>query len=352
VFVLFRSLKTAYGNNTSFMKSLGTTAVELMAWNNGSPNPLVFYDGTTVWGDSCQLTTNWTLAGYTYNGTTLVYYVNGTNQESASSSARTNAALVTLGSYEATSFTGYVGGVWAYARNLTAGEVTNLSTGTEPTGSVLRVVFTGDVPPVVDASTNALDLTFLSSSDPVWSIPGYYTFGGTVLTSGSARWSTITTQLTLSVWAKPTTRNNYDVLAGLQSNDTELCDLFLTKTTLGECPTNALVWRSNVGGANYSATTNGSYASWSNAWKHVIVTHDANAFPRVHLYVDNVDQPLAVTNAAASLGVANIFIIGNDTQTVGANSFDGDMDSVRIWNRVLSEAERTVVYTNKPPEVP
>ncbi len=87
--------------------------------------------------------------------------------------------------------------------------------------------------------------------------------------------------------------------------------------------------------------TNSTVAATGSAWHHLLATYDGTA---VALYVDN-DQPM---RAALSLDTANQRVtIGqtpSDANVGDTESFHGTIDDVRIFARVLNEAEIAALY--------
>ena len=81
-------------------------------------------------------------------------------------------------------------------------------------------------------------------------------------------------------------------------------------------------------------------------WTHVVATWTGSATAtNVQLYVDGVEVSYATTTNAsgtrASDAAANLYI-GNESG--GTRAFDGALDDVRVYNRVLSAAEITAIH--------
>ena len=92
------------------------------------------------------------------------------------------------------------------------------------------------------------------------------------------------------------------------------------------------------GGAWYPVTSPLSYAAGS--WHHVVGTYDGSA---LRLYVDGklvASTPRTGGIGKGGDGSGNWFVIGKDyDQTVDQRWFDGKIDGVRVYSRVLSAAE-------------
>ena len=350
----FRSLSTAYGANTHVMYHNAANTYDLMIWNNGTPNPLIIYDGATIWGDSYLLTTNWTMACYTYDGTTLVYYVNGALKESNAAAEPTSDWTLRLGVAGQT-LTGYVGGVWEWGRALTATEVTNMYDGTQPTGPLLTCVFTGTVPGIVDSTANSITGLVVSgdSGEPAWDAAGYYEFQ-TASPDGITNlhtYSEVTTAMTLSAWVNLSSTPQYATLFSFVSGAVEEVKYYIT----GANPeagyaTQAIAFAAD--GTLRNFTTNQSWPSTdTNVWRNLVVTYEGAATPSVAIYVSGTNWPLGITNNITSLPQCDQLSIGRDGGTLTQGT-DGKLDEVRVWRRRLSTNEIAVVATNKPAQVP
>ena len=81
-------------------------------------------------------------------------------------------------------------------------------------------------------------------------------------------------------------------------------------------------------------------------WKHVVATWTGSATAtNLKLYVDGAEVGYASTTNGVGTRVddaASNFYIGNESG--GTRTFDGLLDDVRVYNRVLSAAEITAVY--------
>ncbi len=104
-------------------------------------------------------------------------------------------------------------------------------------------------------------------------------------------------------------------------------------------------------GGGYSAVgENQFYATGvlppTNAWTHLVVTCDNSL---LKLYVDG-----QLAGSVSVAGKTPFYGTGTVAATIGGRStliqyFDGDIDDLRLYNRALSAAEVTELYTNAPP---
>lgn len=82
-------------------------------------------------------------------------------------------------------------------------------------------------------------------------------------------------------------------------------------------------------------------------WVNVIATWDGGLDANnIHLYVNNVDTRSSINNGtgAADSNAGQTTYIGNDAGN--ANTFDGNIVEVAYYNRVLTSAERDILYNN------
>ncbi len=92
------------------------------------------------------------------------------------------------------------------------------------------------------------------------------------------------------------------------------------------------------------ATANGVFTL--GAWSHVLVTWTGSATAtNVKIYVNGVETAYGATQNAVGTRTSDAALslyIGNESG--GTRSFDGLMDDVRVYNRVLTASEITAVY--------
>jgi len=97
-----------------------------------------------------------------------------------------------------------------------------------------------------------------------------------------------------------------------------------------------------------------------NTWHHVFLTWDGStSASEVHIYIDDAEVSYSgKQNGVGNKGsdAAQTLLVGNDT---GSRLFDGIMDDLRIYNRVLSADEVSALYklgegthVNVTPDIP
>lgn len=101
--------------------------------------------------------------------------------------------------------------------------------------------------------------------------------------------------------------------------------------------TMCLLWsnsiRVEVAGNGISGTTPINDGNWH----HVAVTYDNSAAQNVKLYIDGSLETQGNFSVGVNTSSGTNVIVGRRID--GANPFTGDIDEVRVWNKVLSAAE-------------
>lgn len=86
-----------------------------------------------------------------------------------------------------------------------------------------------------------------------------------------------------------------------------------------------------------------------NTWHHIALSWDGDEATAV-VYVDGQRVPITVRGDVDDINRVDGLNIGRSTGYLGGivgaatNTFDGDIDEIRVWNRVLSEAEIQASY--------
>src|SRR3989344_604300 len=87
--------------------------------------------------------------------------------------------------------------------------------------------------------------------------------------------------------------------------------------------------------------SNANFATPFNQWSHVVVTRDASGI--TNFYINGSPSGTANQNSGTPAATSGNFRIGN-TQN-GVHTFDGIIDEVRIYKRVLNASEIGELYT-------
>ena len=85
-----------------------------------------------------------------------------------------------------------------------------------------------------------------------------------------------------------------------------------------------------------------------NQWVHIVAVYDGT-LGSGKIYINGVDSTVATLNVSpASLGSATSSLtIGDDVNAVASfKVWNGSIDQVAIWNRVLSPTEITELYNS------
>ena len=94
------------------------------------------------------------------------------------------------------------------------------------------------------------------------------------------------------------------------------------------------------GGGNFNG--DGELDQQDGSWHHVVITHDDNN--QTLMYVDGV-QVGQNLSAGSIAGNGAAMFIGNNPGATG-RSWDGMLDDVALWNRVLTTDEIAAIYNN------
>ena len=99
----------------------------------------------------------------------------------------------------------------------------------------------------------------------------------------------------------------------------------------------------NWGSSNFTTTSNSAVST--GAWHHIVFTADRDGY--THLYIDGTAQSSSVDISAGSgsnLHTTNELNIGVWGDRYTAVAFDGKIDEVGIWSRVLTADEVSDLY--------
>jgi hypothetical protein len=155
----------------------------------------------------------------------------------------------------------------------------------------------------------------------------------------------LTTAMTISLWVKPDVIAQQKVIISKFDNfvsgswaliqwDDEL-RVHIANSTQS----------TNISSANRVETSGLGLSS--GVWQHIVVVYDGSqsSTSRVKLYLDNVDESSKLSGAWPDATLIN----STSPLTVGRVLglpwfFDGDIDEIGIWGRVLTASERTELY--------
>jgi hypothetical protein len=110
--------------------------------------------------------------------------------------------------------------------------------------------------------------------------------------------------------------------------------------------TGRLAFAKDFSTTDLATMSNASNTLTYNQWQHVAATWDGSALAsNVHLYINGAEisgytSQVDGVGTAVSDAANNVFMSAS-----GTNEFDGKIDDARIYNRVLSTAEITALYT-------
>jgi hypothetical protein len=154
---------------------------------------------------------------------------------------------------------------------------------------------------------------------------------------------TINNSFSISVWVRPTdlTANTqrYVISHGTASTTNNL--LFIAFNNIVST-TNTLIRFGFTG--NDLDTTAVNISTYLNKWTHIVVTFNWVTGGTRNIYVNGI---LSATNTSASTPTfGNNFRIGYSALTT--NGFIGYIDDVRVYNKVLTAADVSILYRDNP----
>lgn len=324
----------------------------------GVNNKLTYYFGGDRESTGTVQVGVWTHVAVVSNGTTFTFYINGVN-DGSSLAVVTSYTPINVGSalpFVSEEFNGSIDEVRLYDRALTATEVRNLyNTGViKQNSSQSNLIRNGllgywsfdgaDMTSTLayDRSGNNNTGTLLGSG-PIKSLGKvgqslYFDAVDDAVNAGSATGLDNPSAVTISAWIKPDNGNNGGIVSksgGASSG------LYFDVFSSSQIEFNA----------QYSVTNLSNIYNTSNlvgVWTHVVITWDGStSASNALLYVNGVPNP---ATASTQNGVGTRaddsgadFVIG--TRSDGGNpKFQGQIDEVRYYNRVLSASEIKTLY--------
>ena len=107
------------------------------------------------------------------------------------------------------------------------------------------------------------------------------------------------------------------------------------------------IYSNKATGSSTTVSTPSDTVTFPSGWYHIVVTFSDTT--GVRAYLDNVyvggdtnTDDIVYTNASAKSSIGSVYFSAGGW--VWANTLDGDMDNVRIYDRVLSQSEITEIY--------
>ncbi len=371
---------TAYaGVSTSYHRFIswydGTNNVQLGlagASNPASTRQYYFFSGTA--GDARQYTSisggislGWHHVMATYNGTTYTIYVDGVASGGGVGSQPSitpftgNSTTLYIGQRgdNAGWTNGSIDEVRIYNRALTSTEITNLYTlGAAKVNASQNSNLTNGL--VGLWSFNGADISGTTAYDRSGSGNNGTLTNGPVITEGKLG-QALSFDGADDVVSVPaaTSINNLSALTvsawinAKSSGEGGLTGRIVDK----EAVSSGAGWMffqttGNVGGLRFFVVGSTSLSRISsnnvikyNKWEHVLVTWDGSmTAANVHIYVNGVEVSYTTTTdgAGRSADTTLPIRIGNEADTI--RTFDGSIDEVRVYNRVLSAGEIQSLY--------
>jgi hypothetical protein len=216
---------------------------------------------------------------------------------------------------------------------------------------------------VFDSSGNANDGTIVSGGRTEGRFGGALTFSGSNNSHASvprrpnSSLFDIADQMTVSVWVYPTSLpDGFRAVVQSQIGTLVHPDQFY----LGFGPRNGSIWyKWHLAANDFGSNANGDIYEGvpeTNRWIHMVGTYDGTI---MRLYVDGTEVGTFAVQGDIRID-DNPIVIGSEENSsepqVVTRGFRGHVDELRIYNRALSSAEVTELYsglggTTSPPEV-
>jgi hypothetical protein len=164
---------------------------------------------------------------------------------------------------------------------------------------------------------------------------------------------TVASTFSISAWINRRTSNTEDAIIGKNNSSFKGYAFWLAQDGIAnDCPSSvdcidANLFNSSNGG---NASVYAPSAISKNKWHHVVMTYNGNnRVTGFKIYVDGVSQTLFAGQdslvGSDSITNADPLVIGVDSDAITGDEFDGKIDDVRVYNRILSQAEVTQLYS-------
>lgn len=267
-------------------------------------------------------------------------------------------------------FDGKLDDIRVYSRALSAGEVAQLYRLNAPTGidTGLKGYWSFNGPDML-SSTTAADRSGAGNTGTLTGGPARaigkigqalrFDMVDDYVNAGSATSLDDLGPLSISVWINPNSIGEGGSLGKIIGKNGSVSDgswqFSLVSTTpcvSGGTPTqtNSLFFTKVGTGSNVRAIRCAADNTVVfNEWQHYVVTWDGSTGYNntgIHIYKNGTEVSYVTTNTAAIAGAASDaaldLIIGN--RAAADRTFDGEIDEVRIYNRVLTAAEAAALY--------
>lgn len=141
----------------------------------------------------------------------------------------------------------------------------------------------------------------------------------------------LSSQLSISVWIRPTALANRQIISKSGPNGYELSTF--------EGGQIEFRFNRDANGSSYRLRSQQSYPSNGQTWIHVAVTFNGN---RSELYINGVLDN--AQNYSPTSIISNTAPLQIGTRNIGSNKWVGDMDDLRLYKKALSPAEIQQLY--------
>jgi hypothetical protein len=145
--------------------------------------------------------------------------------------------------------------------------------------------------------------------------------------------------LTIACWVYRESDSGFDIGIVAKNANSDHTDEYV----LSDYSAGSGKYRFKVGNGTSSTTVDSTTAPTNGAWHLVIAWHDPTA-DKLYISVNNETPAQATWTGGTYVGTSQL-TIGGMTFNAGIN-YDGLIDEVGIWKRVLTADERTTLYNS------
>ncbi len=289
----------------------------------------------------------WTHICGSYDGTMARLYVNGREQGSAGSFPAWSTQTGSLGIGRDLTLTNYFDGkiddVRIYNNTLSAAQIRQLAMQV-PAGLVARYDFNGDTKDASGFGNDAAAATATPTADRLGIATSAYNFSGVsqTITVPHAAALNPAANVSVSVWVRPASLPAAGQVYFIVAKDIYGASGYGLEL-FNSAGTQRIVWATpGTIGPHYD------YQLPLNAYSHIVVTQTGTT---INLYVNGalLTPSVVAGNAFPASSTANLLIGGDANQ--GTGYFQGDIDDVRLYSRVLSAAEIRALAGYHPMQV-
>ncbi len=203
-------------------------------------------------------------------------------------------------------------------------------------------------------TTNGTAYGTLSYTNPGKSGASYNFNGSSYIDLGNTALNFGTNSFSLSLWFNPTSGNVLQMMISKAFWGGSISGFYLNLENRYNSNQRAIAFGMNSGGYYSTNATTSGFSYTVGSWNHVSVTWDSSA-KSLKIYLNGVLTTTSLVQGSAVSGIGNISnssyagLIGAYIDSNGSSKtlyYNGKMDSIATWNKVLSSTEVIQLYNN------